>query len=501
MNKLIDPEVPATTRIVPRLIAELLATLRSENILYCHWKSNDKLELTAVAETDLDLLVSREQAERFTRILKEAGFKQALAPEERRICGIIDYFGYDEPTRKFVHVHAHYQLVLGHDATKNYRLPIEQAFLESSRRSGLFRVPAPHFDYIVLVIRIILKRCTWDAILIRHGRLSAAEREELDYLRRRVSPESLSSCLERHLPFLPEAVFRDCERSLEAERPIATRILAGHRLLGALGAFGRRPRSHVVLLKIVRRIAWGVRRRLLGRTERYRFVNGGAFVAFVGGDGAGKSSAIAELDRRLAGEGKFDVLRLHLGKPPRSLVTSATRAVLKIGRALGRRPYVDHAVRYDAAWNGAFAGYACLIREVCTARDRYLAYRRGLRHASAGGVVLCDRFPLAPVRLMDGPVVAQLAGDRVDERGVRHLQAIEERYYDRIVSPELLFVLKIDPDTAVARKPEESEQFVRIRSEEIWRVADEIPGARVIDTSIPLERLSSLVWDEVWTRL
>lgn len=496
-NNLGKPASRSKETVISPLIMTLLETLESEDVLYCHWKSNDKLELSAIAETDLDLLIDRAQAWHFTRILVDAGFKQAVAPQGRRIHGIIDYFGYDELLQAFVHVHAHYQLVLGHDTSKNYRLPIEQAFLQSSRRSGLFRVPAPCFDYIVLVIRVALKRLTWDSLLIRNSRVSDGERKELDWLRRQVSDELVSSCLESNLPFLSRETFNHCERPLFDDVPIVWRVWAGHKLLVSLGAFGRRSRPCDVMLKFARRIRWAVDRKILKRSDRYRLANGGLFVAFVGGDGAGKSSAIEQLDNVLSV--KFDVLRLHLGKPPKSLTTWFVRATLKIGSILGFHQYVDHTLRFDTQRMSTFAGYACLLRETCMARDRYLAYRRALRFATNGGLVLCDRFPLPSVQLMDGPVVEQLAGDKSASRRVQWLKTIEESFYERIVTPEFLFVLKVDPDTAVARKPEENETFVRMRSDEIWRVADTIPDAQVIDTSDSMESVSKRIWRRVWT--
>ena len=82
-----------------------------------------------------------------------------------------------------VHVHAHYQLVLGHDMTKNYRLPIEDPFLEAAIYDEPMRKASPAFEFIVYVIRMVLKHSTWDSILSRQCALSARELEELRYLR------------------------------------------------------------------------------------------------------------------------------------------------------------------------------------------------------------------------------------------------------------------------------------------------------------------------------
>jgi hypothetical protein len=106
--------------------------LAAEGIGYCHWKSNNALDRSASGENDLDFLVSRPDIPRFTAILCRLGFKQARAPAEKDLPGVLDFFGYDDPADKLIHVHAHYQLILGHDRTKNHRLPIESAYLGSA---------------------------------------------------------------------------------------------------------------------------------------------------------------------------------------------------------------------------------------------------------------------------------------------------------------------------------------------------------------------------------
>src|SRR5512141_391462 len=105
------------------LVASLCAALSAQGIDYCHWKSNPFLDRTASGDNDLDLLVSRPDAQRFTEILCSLGFKEVLAPAEDELPGVLNYYGHDERTGRLVHVHAHYQLVLGNDLSKNYRLP------------------------------------------------------------------------------------------------------------------------------------------------------------------------------------------------------------------------------------------------------------------------------------------------------------------------------------------------------------------------------------------
>lgn len=159
----LEPESPPGLRTMPvlSLVRDLCTALRAENVNYCHWKSNDMLERSANGDNDLDLLISRSDGTRFSEILFRLGFKHVDAPSEKRMPGVLDYFGYDQPADKWVHVHAHYQLIMGHDMTKNFRLPLEEPYLELALQGELFRVPSLEFEFVVFVVRMILKHSTW----------------------------------------------------------------------------------------------------------------------------------------------------------------------------------------------------------------------------------------------------------------------------------------------------------------------------------------------------
>src|SRR5918999_4406923 len=119
------------------LVRDLCEALEAEGVSYCHWKSNAFLERSRTAENDLDLLVRRGDAERFSAVVHRLGFKQAENPA-RSLPGVSNYYGYDPTSDRFVHIHAHYQMIVGDDLTKNYRLPLEDAFLEAAVRDGEF---------------------------------------------------------------------------------------------------------------------------------------------------------------------------------------------------------------------------------------------------------------------------------------------------------------------------------------------------------------------------
>ena len=59
------------------LIKKLCEALNSQQVSYCHWKSNWKLNRWLTGDGDLDLLVQRADKQRFIAIVSGLGFKQA----------------------------------------------------------------------------------------------------------------------------------------------------------------------------------------------------------------------------------------------------------------------------------------------------------------------------------------------------------------------------------------------------------------------------------------
>jgi len=206
------------TKLLPslELIRELCEELAAVGVPYCHWKSNAALARSMSGDGDLDLLVSRAHAQAFSETLLRLGFRQVQDVSDPEMPGILHYYGYDRESGKLVHVHAHYGLIVGHEATKNCHLPVERAYLESAQEGNLIPIAAPEFELVVFVIRMVLKHSTGDAILGGQGRLSRAERRELEYLRARVSQTQMHSIVGQHLPWVS---FRSITRGGGILRP------------------------------------------------------------------------------------------------------------------------------------------------------------------------------------------------------------------------------------------------------------------------------------------
>ena len=475
------------------LIVELCESLAALQVDYCHWKSNTFLNRSANGENDLDLLVSRNHARCFFEILYDLGFKETLIPKADELPGVRNYYGHDQKTGRLVHVHAHFQLVLGNDLSKNYRLPMEKAYLDSSVQRALFRVPSPEFELVVFVIRMVLKHSTWDSILMRHGQLSKSERSELEDL----STQETLAKIEAVLPCLPglnRSLFDLCLQSLQTGCPHWTRIRAGRQLQKALRTCARRPHALDVILKFSRRIWQPIQKRVFRRRPKSHFANGGLFIAIVGGDGAGKTTLIDELDGWLSE--KFEVKKLHMGKPAWSWTTIMLRGILKLGRLLQLHPFEGDI--YEEALQPH--GIPWFIRAICTARDRALTYIQSRRFSSNGSLVICDRYSFPGFMKMDGPQCEQATPNSGKIYWlIKFLVGREKYYYAQIQPPDVLIVLKVDPDIAVLRKVDETEASVRARSAEVWGLDWGKLSAYEVDANRSKQevcaRVKAIVWE------
>lgn len=479
------------------LVIRLADGLRDAGVDYCHWKSNESIARSLTGENDLDLLIARRDASRFVSVLSGLGFKLAHPPLERQLPGILDYYGLDETSARIVHVHAHFQLVLGDDMTKNFRLPIEDAYLESCTRKGPLPLPAAEFEYLVFIPRMVVKHCPWDALLARKGRLTPSERRELEDLERRLDPSRLALLRREHLPFIDDRLWTMCREAIAAESGPWVRAVAGRRLTRALQGHARATAATDLRLKMWRRLLSRVRTALPGPPPRKRPASGGLVIAVVGGDGSGKSSTVEMLVDFLARD--FTTRRFHLGKPTPSLTTRAIKRPLQKLRNRGAFTATRLPPWADFEQTG-YPGFTFVLWHVLTARDRYLEYRRLRRATGRGAVAVCDRFPLPDLALMDAPRTTRLPG--LDKRPLaRRLVALEAAYYQRLLPPDLLVILRVDPEAAVARRHDEEVDFVRRRAREVWEHDWTSREAVIVDASQPLSDVLAEVRAVVWTNL
>jgi thymidylate kinase len=412
-------------------------------------------------------------------MVQELGFKPAHPQGHRMIPGLESYFGWDPAVPRLLHLHVHYQLVLGDYWKPVYRVPFEGELLDRVVPGQLFRIPAPTDQFLLFVLRLMLRQ-VGRPLLSLQKRWTSGVQIQLDSLEACTNRDELASALERHLN-LDLPMFERCVRSLRGNSDRIERAALPWILHRHLRSHARRPPIAAVLSAGVEKLFPALAQRSSGA----RPAGGGAVFALVGGDGAGKSTCARELVNWLSPS--FPTMHAHLGNPPKSLTTLAIGAALKLEHRIMRllkRP----------AYSG---GVIELLRHVCTARDRHRLYVKVQRFAAAGGVAICERYPIEENRLLVGPVIPALLSAKAGS-AAQWLRRAEASYYDRIRPPDAVCVLRLDPEIAVQRKPEEPADYVRNRGRIIWETDWSSTRAHVVDASRPLpevvQGLKAILW-------
>jgi thymidylate kinase len=461
------------------LLDRLARALEMRGVAYCQWKGNWKIG----SEGDIDLLVDSEAIPLFRSLVQELGFKSVLPPGERQIPGVESYFGHDPVLSRPPHLHVHYRLIVGDYWRTLYRLPIERPMLESSQPGDLFRVASPPYQFLVYVLRMMLRLRGWP-LPLSQARWIRGIQGQLDYLEARSDHDALSAILAQHLPIIEPMFVERCVQALRGQSDPAESAAVRWNLHRRLRAHTRPPSLSALLAACGEKVLPDPLRLMLF-DGRMRPSRGGAVIALVGGDGAGKSTCARELCAWLGTD--LLTFHAHLGRPPRSLLT------LIVGGALKAEQLGSRLLRRDPLPGS----YIELLRHLCTARDRHRLYERVRRYAVAGGIAICERYPIPQNRALVGPCIGELIGSKPTLLR-RLLRDTENRYYTRMLPPDTLFVLRLDPELAVARKLDEPADYVRARARVIWETDWSHTPAQVIDVSRPLadvvEDLKARVW-------
>jgi thymidylate kinase len=105
-------------------------------------------------------------------------------------------------------------------------------------------------------------------------------------------------------------------------------------------------------------------------------------------------------------------------------------------------------------------------------------------------------------RPVDGPRIAELG--TAAERGLlAALRRREEAIYAGIGPPDLVILLAVEPDVALARKPSARPGTIEDKARAVLEAARQATGGGVVvvDASRPLDEVVRAVEDEIWRRL
>lgn len=449
-------------------LQQLIEKLRTEEIRYCHWKSNSALSQVLTGDTDVDVLIHRKHSDAFRLILNGLNFRPTGIQGDAPFPAVEHYYALDEETGVFVHVHAYYRVITGESLSKNLHLPLEEMLLHNIREEDSIPVPVKSAELVVFTIRMMLKHTSLIELLML-SRDWKGVRREVEWLMEAKPTDATLQFVSQWLPSVDPKLFAVCIDALRVPASLVRRIRLGHKLRAQLGIYARNSRLQSWLNGIQKfsLMAYG---RLTHSKKAMILQSGGAVIAFVGPEATGKSTLLTATRRWLGGH--FVVNQIHAGKPKSTFLTMLPNVLLPLLRsALPKyRPSkvaTNHAALEQSQTTLKVYPLISAIRSVFLAYDRRALLSRAFARAANGNIVLCDRYPSMSAGAPDGPQLQQFEIDSKRYPLQFWLARIEKRLYQEIPAPDMVISLQVPLEVALLRNKnrgkEEPEDYVRFR--------------------------------------
>ena len=484
----------------------LFETLNEQEIRYCHWKSNVRLDQSLMGKTDLDLLIDPADADRFETLLAARKIKRILAPAGKEYPGLEHYLGFDALTGRLFHLHVHYKLVLGEQFVKNYHLPLEKIFLDSVYLRLGVKIPIPELELIVLTLRALLKYRDRDVVKdvlgIRSPGIPQHILDEFDWLLGQASLDSVASTLATLPTPLPS------EAILEFLKIITSEPRSGMNLFRLRSQVQRALTTHQRQERIWatakylqelwrRRSGWR-----LAPEQKMTLPGRGLTIALVGVDGSGKSTMSKEVSQWL--RWKLETPLYYLGSKEPSLRSKWLYTFFRMARRTQRELSLRIGKENPISKLLTEIRQALLYcHHLSIGHDRLQRYLLSQKKVKAGAVVIFDRFPFKSP--LDGPEIPLVSvGFNRFLSGFFSRQ--EKAIYQRFGFPDFLILLDVSPHVSLQRKPDHSAETIAAKKHALdllQKELSDVPGKNWetvdadADYATVLLQIKHLIWAQL----
>ncbi len=498
-----EPDFPVSLESVKKFFE----ALAQNDLRYCHWKSNLRLENVLLGKTDLDLLIDPSQVLAFRRVVAEHNIKLVLAPLGKRYPGIEDYMGFDHETGALFHLHVHYLLVLGEQFVKNYQIPLEKKFLDSTISvGGWVNIPTPELELSILCLRALLKYRDRDALKdilsIRSGGLPSHILKEINWLFAQTNMDKFSNILSEVADVLPANLILGFLKTIQLNPRNGWKLL---QLRGSIRKALHPYQQHSRLVASFLYFKELIRRQVLPKfkiSHGMTLPDGGVTITLIGADGSGKTTLCELLEHWL--RWRMDANCYYLGSKKPSALTAALymafrmmrRMQFELGKWIGGRNW--------------FMRQLATVREVflyshflAVGNDRLRRYEEARRKARKGSISIFDRFPSESP--LDGPEIKE-NGDENNKDLVGFFYQREQMVYKKFVYPDLIVILKVTPEVSNKRKPDHKLETIREKDAAIEKLLTSLHSSTAKKWAIqnadsPIEEVFLELKRNIWSIL
>ena len=485
-------------------IERVIKALEERDIKYCHWKSNEHLAEALEGDTDLDVLFDPTQRVQLEMVLDECGLKRFRSTPLMQYNAIEDFIGFDKETAKIWHLHTHYRMTLGEKHLKGYTVTLWGKLILDNRRKDELGIycSAEVDEMIMLLVRMSMKLRWRDC-----GRgIGKDDCKELAWLLKRINKIDIENraklfvgekaateiaCLINGRELTKKSQLKRLRRLLLKELKLYT----GYTSLGS--CWMRHKREWFWLVGGVKR-RMGINSYVANRRVS---PNGGNVIAFLGCDGAGKSTTLAYIKKEL--NKKLDVATIYFGSGDgsSSLLRKPMKMVAKKvgGKGLGHSVEKEYSEKKKVTLKSRLYSIAKVLWAVTLAKEKKAKIKNQTKARNNGLIVLTDRYPQTLFAgCSDGPLLSKYEGKGI----MGKIAAWEHRVYASAAMnpPDLTVKLIVPTEVAIDRKPEMTAEEIDTKKKIVMglKLSD---NTLVVDTSRPFEETRSEILEAIWNIL
>lgn len=467
-----------------------------EQVLYCHWKSNEHLVPGLEGATDLDVLVAETSRDVAERVLLKQGFKKVITQYGTNYPMVEDWLNIDVVSANLIHIHLHYRMATGHKGLKEYSLPWAETMLSSRVLYEDVYICEPNLELVVLYTRIALKASGKILRKAKAGLFSVdgSIQKEIEYLKARADYDKVYAIL--------LSAFKDDSAPLfgiiKKDDLSANDLLVLYRIcVKHMQEFLIYDPAYLFFMKPIMKYTILLRsyiRKILHKNiiVKKTISGHGLMVAFIGQDGAGKSTVISDIEKWLTY--KLDAKKFYLGSG--NLRNSWQKKCLaRLAGAKGR--IVD------------------LIKGILVVSDLKKIAKRNLkilmqakRYSLKGGVALFDRFPQTQYSgINDGPKIRERLAGKTNGKLINWFIAIMAQREEKLIakaaciSPNVVFKLMLSPEESMRRKPEENYDMVCKKHDIISALEFSNSTVHVVDAAMEYQEELVIIKKAIWDAL
>jgi hypothetical protein len=485
-------------------IKNMLECFEKEQIIYCHFKSNEHLIDALNGDTDLDILFLPTQRAQLEKLLNSCGLKRFRATHHMQYNAIEDFIGFDKDTNKIWHLHLHYRLTLGEKHLKGYTTSWSEYILQNrvfDENLGIYHSRLED-EVFLLILRMALK-LRWRDFGRKIGKDDIIE---FNWLKERVDFKRVV-LISKEL--LGEKCSREYNKIFNSDLKYKNDLFKLQRLLRSkMKHFTSNNVVSSYFKRLVREVFWllsGVSRKIGLFTEvpkRRVSPSGGSVVAILGCDGAGKSTTLVYLKKEFGK--KIDIKHVYLGSGDgsSSLIRMPMRLIAKRVGGKGLGSTVKHEIDNSNSKKLSTKARIYTLAKVMWACSLALEKRKKLRVITKarnnGILVLVDRYPQIEVMgYNDGPLLSKYIDGKSSL--FKKLAEWEMSVYRSayINPPDLVVKLIVPTEIAIKRKPEMTYSEIEAKKDAVQKIKLSSNTVEV-DTSNDLKTSLSKVMENIW---